>query len=168
MRIAGAIFIILGLLLSLSLFGAMVGIPLILIGIVMVIFGGRRKTVITNVVQVSNNGPAPQLAVGNSAMDRRREPSPGRPTDHGPRLRAPDVAALPMQDTEFDLDYESDFVDARSELSQVSKRILSMAKEDGYEFSARPDRIVVRRGDAEQVLRSNQAVEEFGRSNRYL
>jgi hypothetical protein len=168
MRIAGAIFIVLGLLLCLSLFGAVVGIPLILIGIVMVIVGGRRKTIITNVVQVSNNAPAPQLSVANGDTDWRREPSSRRPDDHEPRLRAPAVAVLPPQNAEFDLDYEADFVDVRSELSQVSKRILAMAKQDGYEFKARPDRILIRRGDFEEVLRSNQAVEEFGRTMRYL
>jgi hypothetical protein len=60
------------------------------------------------------------------------------------------------------------FVEVRSEFSQTSKRILAMAKEDGYEFRARPDRIVIRRGDFEDVLRSNQAIEAFGRSLRYL
>ena len=53
MRIAGVLLIILGLLMSLSIVGAIVGVPLMLIGFVMVIVG-RRKTIITNVVNVSN------------------------------------------------------------------------------------------------------------------
>jgi hypothetical protein len=166
MRIAGAIFIVLGLLLSLSLFGAVVGIPLILIGIVMAIVGGRRKTIITNVVQVSNHAPAPQFAVSPSDVDLRREPVLRRPNGHEPR--PPALAAPPAGDADFELDYEADFVDVRSELTQTSKRILAMAKEDGYEFRARPDRIVIRRGEFEDVLRSNQAIEAFGRSLRYL
>lgn len=53
MRIVGVFFILVGLLLCLTFFGAVVGIPLILVGCVMVVMGGR-KTVITNVVNVSN------------------------------------------------------------------------------------------------------------------
>lgn len=162
MRVAGAIFIVLGLLLSLSFFGAVIGIPLILIGIVMVIVGGRRKTIITNVVQVSNNGPAPQRAPDNSGA------AAIRPSRKETAMQGPPVAALAAPGDDFDLGYETEFVDARSELTQTSRRVLAMAKEDGYEFRARPDRIVVRRGDHEETLRSNHAIEEFGRAMRYL
>ena len=58
MRILGAFLIILGLLLCLSIVGAVVGIPMIFIGLIVIVVGGRRKTVITNVVQVSNSIPA--------------------------------------------------------------------------------------------------------------
>jgi hypothetical protein len=59
MRIFGGLLIVLGLLFCLSIIGAVVGIPMILIGIVCLIVGGRRhKTVITNVVTV--NSPEPR------------------------------------------------------------------------------------------------------------
>jgi hypothetical protein len=53
MRIFGGILIVVGFLFCLSIVGMTIGIPLMLIGLVMVIVGGR-KTIITNVVQVSN------------------------------------------------------------------------------------------------------------------
>lgn len=54
MRILGVIFIVSGLLACLTIIGIPFGIFLIIVGIVCVAVGGRRNTVITNVVQVSN------------------------------------------------------------------------------------------------------------------
>ena len=169
MRIAGAVLIVLGLLFCLSFFGAIVGIPLILIGLVMVIAGGRRKTVITNVVQVSNNGPAPQLSMNHEGAGWRPEPTARREPVREPRIQAQSPRpALPQRDIELDLGYDTDFVDMRSELTQTSKRILAMAKEDGYQFRAQPGQIVITKGDYEETLRSNHAIEQFGRAMRYL
>jgi hypothetical protein len=56
-RIAGFIIGLLGLLLSLSIFGAIVGIPLMIFGSLLMIFGGRRKTIINNVITISNDRP---------------------------------------------------------------------------------------------------------------
>jgi hypothetical protein len=53
-RVIGGLLIIFGFLISLSIVGAIFGIPMILIGFVLVLVGGRHKTTITNVVQVSN------------------------------------------------------------------------------------------------------------------
>jgi hypothetical protein len=49
-----------GFLLCLTVIGAVIGVPLILIGGIVVVFGffGRRKTVIQNVVTVQNAAPA--------------------------------------------------------------------------------------------------------------
>jgi len=75
MRILGAILIVLGLLLCLTVIGILVGIPLMLIGAVLVAVGGRRKVVIHNTVSVSNAaGPAPALA-SDPAAPLRREPA---------------------------------------------------------------------------------------------
>jgi hypothetical protein len=57
MRILGVILILFGLVLCLTIIAAPFGIFLIIVGIVLAIVGGRRKTVITNVVQVSNVVP---------------------------------------------------------------------------------------------------------------
>src|ERR1043165_512426 len=59
MRIVGAIFIVLGFLVCLTIIGISFGLGMMFIGGLVVVFGGRRKTVITNVVQVTN-APAPE------------------------------------------------------------------------------------------------------------
>ena len=56
MRIAGAILIVFGLLACLTIIGIPFGLFLMVIGTILVIVGGR-KTIITNVVQVSNAPP---------------------------------------------------------------------------------------------------------------
>ena len=54
MRILGAVLIVSGLIACLTIIGIPFGIFLIIVGIVCVAVGGHRRTVITNVVQVSN------------------------------------------------------------------------------------------------------------------
>ena len=54
MRVAGLIIGMIGFLLCLTIIGAVIGIPLMIIGAGMMLFGGRRKTVINNVVTVQN------------------------------------------------------------------------------------------------------------------
>jgi len=60
MIIFGFFLQFIGFLFCLTVIGAIVGVPLILIGGVVVVFGffGRRKTVIQNVVTVQNVAPA--------------------------------------------------------------------------------------------------------------
>ena len=60
MMIFGGILLVLVVLLCLTVIGSVIGIPLILIGGIFMSIGifSRRKTVITNVVQVSS---APQV-----------------------------------------------------------------------------------------------------------
>ena len=57
MRILGVVLIILGLLFCLSIVGAIIGVPLIILGIILAALGGRRKVVINNTVSVSNAAP---------------------------------------------------------------------------------------------------------------
>lgn len=57
MRIFGGILFVLGFLISLSIVGAIFGIPLMIIGVICMVVGSHRRTVITNVVQVSNVVP---------------------------------------------------------------------------------------------------------------
>jgi len=67
MRIAGIVVFVFGFLICLSIVGIPFGIFLMIVGVLMMIFGGRSKTIITNVVQVSN-------APGQSYARRPRLP----------------------------------------------------------------------------------------------
>ena len=58
MRVFGIVLIILGFLISLSIVGAIIGIPMMIIGLICGLAGGRRRTVITNVVQVTHGAVA--------------------------------------------------------------------------------------------------------------
>ena len=171
MRIVGIIFILIGGLMSMTIIGASIGIPMMFIGLLMVLFGGRRKTVINNVIQVSNNGGAPHYSSSDS--DRaHKEPSlrawTGRPVSALPLApRLPRVQPPPADD-DFELSYENEeFVDARSELSQAAKKILAQAQKDGFAVTARPTSVTIRSGDQSQILTSNEAIYSFGRNQRY-
>jgi hypothetical protein len=61
MRIFGAVLIFAGFLICLTIIGIPFGLFLMFIGVLCVIFGGRRRTVITNIVQVSTT-PGVQMA----------------------------------------------------------------------------------------------------------
>jgi hypothetical protein len=54
MVIFGVLLILFGFLCCLTIVGAILGIPLMLVGVVCVAVGGRRRTVIQNVVHVTN------------------------------------------------------------------------------------------------------------------
>jgi hypothetical protein len=89
MRILGVVLILFGLVLCLTIIAAPFGIFLIIVGIVLAIVGGRRKTVITNVVQVSNVVPeqrdmrGPEISVP-TARYREIEPAITEPAAYIP------------------------------------------------------------------------------------
>jgi len=90
MRIMGVVFIFVGLLLCLTFFGAIVGVPLILVGWVMVVMGGR-KTVITNVVNVTNvpnTSPADQMSATMQVLPKEAR-AELEPPSFAPRLIVP-------------------------------------------------------------------------------
>ena len=64
MLIFGGVLVLLGFLLCLTIIGSIIGVPLIMLGSIFMFIGllGRRKTVITNVIQVSNTVPAAPLS----------------------------------------------------------------------------------------------------------
>ena len=171
MRIVGAIFILLGFLISLSIIGAVIGIPMMFIGLVMVIFGGRRKTVITNVIQVSNNGGAPHYSSTGkegAASEPQLRAWSGQSVPAMPMAPRLVKASPPIDDGGFELSYDdAEFVDARTELSQVAKQILGQAKKDGFAVTARPTSVTVRGGDHVEELKSNQAIYDFGQDQGY-
>jgi len=78
MRIAGLIIGMIGFLLCLTIIGAVIGIPLMIIGAGMMLFGGRKKTIINNVITVQNAPATPEaIAAPSSASDMSRI-GPGR------------------------------------------------------------------------------------------
>lgn len=70
MRVVGIIFIVLGLMLSLTIIGAWLGIPLMIVGAIMTM-SRSKPTVITNIVQV-----AAQPDSGNAVQMTREGASP--------------------------------------------------------------------------------------------
>lgn len=99
MRVFGALLVAFGFLISLSIVGAIIGIPMILIGIVCLIAGGRRKTIITNVVNVNTPEPRPQPEdwgpVERDHLYRRNEPKliDATPVRPAPRVADPKPTA---------------------------------------------------------------------------
>lgn len=75
MLFIGVFFMFIGFLLSLTIIGAVIGIPIMIFGSFFIIAGvfRRRKTVITNVIQVTN---APQMPA--PAPEPQRAPQPVR------------------------------------------------------------------------------------------
>jgi hypothetical protein len=90
-RIFGAILFILGFLISLSIIGAIIGVPLMGVGVLLMILGGgRRKVVINNVVSV--NGPPAALPVELQPAAAQPQRSWGR---QDPLLAQPERVGLP-------------------------------------------------------------------------
>jgi len=103
-RIFGCVLFILGFLISLSIVGAIFGVPMMGLGVLLMIFGGgRRKVVINNVVSV-NSAPAalpremqsdfvdaqpraPRWEPLPEPRDRQALPPPNRSHDREPGLR---------------------------------------------------------------------------------
>jgi len=85
MRIVGGLLFIFGFLISLSVVGAFIGVPMMMLGIICIIFGGgRRKVVINNVVSV-NSQPAAlpedmQPTFADAALNPHRQ---GPVLEHG-------------------------------------------------------------------------------------
>jgi hypothetical protein len=171
MRIFGAFLIVFGLFICLSIVGAIVGIPMIIIGLVCVFAGGRPRTVVNNVVQVSHGAPPPVSVIDQSDRKSRRdiEPTFSSVSQPSPTIdnRPPFVAAIPFV-PDFEVTYdEVEFTDVRTELSQDAKSVLAMAKQSGFEIRARPQSITLRKGEHSEEFRSNEALLAFGRSQGY-
>jgi hypothetical protein len=101
MRILGVILILIGLLACLSIVGAILGVPMIIIGIVLVLLGGRRKIVITNVVNVANTPtgtiPAEQMSTSLNMMPREARAELTGPDNRAPAVVVP--SSVQMSDT---------------------------------------------------------------------
>src|SRR4051812_21806162 len=76
MVIAGVVLIVIGLFFCLTIIGALIGVPMIIIGLILCIAGAfRRKTVIQNVVTVTN---APHPAASYAMPQVGALPEPGQ------------------------------------------------------------------------------------------
>jgi Family of unknown function (DUF5362) len=164
MRVLGAILIVIGLICCLTIIGAIFGIPMILIGIVLVALGGRRKTVINNVVTVSNS---PHL--GSAPL---QDPAPQIRFKELPRLTNRNDAALNRESSVIDAvpvavsqQTSSDqFFNALEELTLRASAILESARKDGYAVDIRNEGVTVTRaGRAPITLQSNSEVLAFGK-----
>ena len=85
MRVAGVILIVFGLLLCLSVVGAIFGFPMFIIGIVLVAMGGR-KTTITNVITVQT-APGSRSEFDMRTADTKYAPADARSPPPLPRSR---------------------------------------------------------------------------------
>jgi hypothetical protein len=83
-RVFGFIILIIGLLFCLTIIGAVLGIPMMIVGSIMVAisFFGRQKTTITNVVQVAGGSyqeaPTPPTHPVQSATRASQQVSTGK------------------------------------------------------------------------------------------
>jgi hypothetical protein len=72
MRVLGVIFVLAGFLISLTIVGAIIGIPMMLVGALFIAAGGRRP-VITNVITVQQgpqSHPAPPAIPAGEDLKR--------------------------------------------------------------------------------------------------
>jgi hypothetical protein len=106
----GVVLVIIGLLFCLTIVGALIGIPMMAVGGSLIFWGlvfGRRKTVITNVVQVSNSPgmPGNHFSTHNDQAHGRyldREPPTIRPPMrelNPPRAALEDLHRLLTEDS---------------------------------------------------------------------
>jgi hypothetical protein len=136
MRLLGVIFILVGLLACLSIVGAVIGIPLIIVGLVLDVVGGRRKTIITNVVNDTNTptgaAPAHQMAASINMIPRDARAELGVAT--GADFRPPTlVVPSSLQITEpfaaggasYDTAKWKALVEFGSEIADAAKRVES-------------------------------------------
>jgi uncharacterized protein DUF5362 len=133
MRIIGVIFIFVGLLLCLTIFGAVAGIPLIIIGAVLVLAGGRRKTVITNVINVANTPtgaiPAEQVnaSINMLPRDARNElTGPNSSERPAPTLVVPSSVRMnesPRSTGAYDVAKWKALVEFDSDITEANKQV---------------------------------------------
>ena len=176
MRIVGIILVIFGLLISLSIVGAIIGGPMVLIGLVMIMAGGRRKTIITNVVQVSNTtaGRPEELGRLSEAPFNRvqigREPEPQYIPPPVYRPAAYSGGGSVMERLDRPADAPAVFHDIEHEISEESLGILRKAKADGYhvKYFRNENKVLARLpNEPEVVLFSNGDIRDFGRARGY-
>jgi hypothetical protein len=131
MRILGVVFILVGLLLCLTIFGAFVGIPLIIVGCILVVVGGRRKTVITNVINVANTPsgaiPAEQMAASINMLPRDSRAGLGYAEGRAPALVIPAAVQVgePVQSgaAAYDATKWKALVEFDTEIADAAKKL---------------------------------------------
>jgi hypothetical protein len=127
MRILGGILVILGIILSLTIFLAPIGIPMFFIGGLLILFGGRRKTYITNVVTVSNNTSDQGYARAppREAPISYREVAPVEPSRPAPLL----AANIDTQSGGYDQQKWRALIRFDDEISAAAEKVRAMGGE---------------------------------------
>jgi hypothetical protein len=130
MRIVGVILVLIGLVLCLTIIGIFFGIPMILIGIVLIALGGRRKTIIQNVVTVSNAPYAgqPHDASTNLAPQARLQTSPLQIPEAREQILPPNQEAKEKVAVNMPMDAVQRFANAFEELTLRASAILDSAQ----------------------------------------
>ena len=171
MRILGGVLIVFGLLLSLSIVGAIVGVPLILVGIVLMVAGGRRRTVITNVVQVST-APESRMSFEPSRSIRKMN------EDLVPHFDEPTVSIQPRVSLPSNRQFSSStdnrmsasrkFFDIENEITKRSMDILGEVNAAGFQvdYQVEENRILVTIPETGKFfLYSNEQILVFGKKH---
>jgi hypothetical protein len=140
MRILGVILIFVGLLACLTIVGAFVGIPLMIVGAILLVVGGRRKTIITNVINVANTPtggvPVEQLTASVNMLPREARAELGAPAYNESRpptlvvptavqMREPVAAGGASYDTakwKALVEYDSEIADAVKQVEGYGQR----------------------------------------------
>ncbi len=165
MRFIGVVFVLFGVLLLFTVIGAGFGLILIILGFLFIALGGGRRTVIRNVVSVTNVAPTPN---GDDGRSPRRALSLAPATDRQrrePPLIAGEARRIDLfEPTYDDGDDPTEFTDLKNEISVAAKAALAKLHASGFQIKAKPDRIVVSRNDQSEILKSNAAIIDFVRS----
>ena len=139
MRILGGLLFIFGFLISLSIVGAIFGVPMMMLGVICMIFGGRgRKTVINNVVSVNSPpaalpsemqptfaGGAPELDRREPVIEQRARPAlapPDRGYDREPELKTINPDPYDRAKWRALVEYDSDIARVVSALSPYGQK----------------------------------------------
>jgi hypothetical protein len=174
MRIFGLLLVVTGLIFCLTIIGAPFGIFLIFVGLIFIALGGRRRTYITNVIQVSNtSGPAPEAKSTVRTLF-------GRKSEAAKQIDYVDVTPKQSPQHSFDargadrleaqLTSGRRFQAIETELTQNSINILRAAHADGYDVDFKRGRnwIIVKLGEEMVYLCSNEDIQSFGYERRYV
>jgi hypothetical protein len=134
MRIIGVILILIGLVLCFTIIGIFFGVPMILIGIVLIALGGRHKTIIQNVVTVSNAPYAgqPQGSGANLAPQAQLQTAPLQIPEAREQILPPDQGPKEKVTISTPVDAVQRFTNAFEELTLRASAILDSAKKGGY------------------------------------
>jgi len=140
----GFIIILLGLLLSLTIILLPLGFILMIVGSVLMMIGmfGRRKTVITNVVQVSNTPGGMQANIPldhdlvRAPVARSIEPAMGRARPREPRLIDVTPSSAPSVTPKYDVVKWRALVEYDEDIARIAEALARYPEKYTDEFAA--------------------------------
>jgi len=122
MRIFGVILIVIGLLVCLTIIGIPFGLFLMLVGLALIVFGSRRRTLITNVVQVSTTPGHQSLTIEESDGGHVVSPPRQPPIIDVSPPRQP-AQIIPPRVDDYDRAKWDALVTYDDDIAQVEKRL---------------------------------------------